>query len=47
MYAHAHWLPLPTLMALLTRLGFQRTELVEERAEANGSRVLVMAQRAR
>ena len=46
MYAHASWLTLETLMTLLQRLGFARTELVEERAERNGPRVLILARRA-
>jgi tRNA (mo5U34)-methyltransferase len=46
MYAHASWLTLETLMALLKRLGFVRSELIEERAERNGPRVLILAQRA-
>lgn len=46
MYSHASWLPLDTLLAVLQRLGFARTEVLEQRAERNGPRVLVMAQRA-
>jgi tRNA (mo5U34)-methyltransferase len=46
MYAHASWLTLDTLVALLQRLGFARTEVLEQRAERNGPRVLVMAHRA-
>jgi hypothetical protein len=46
MYAHASWLTLDTLLGLLQRLGFARTEVLERRAERNGPRVLVMAQRA-
>jgi hypothetical protein len=45
MYAHASWLTLDTLMALLHELGFTRTELVEQRVERNGPRVLIMARR--
>jgi hypothetical protein len=33
------------LMALLRELGFAHAELVEERAERNGPRVLIMARR--
>ena len=45
MYGHASWLTLETLMALLDDLGFSRTELIEQRAERNGPRVLIMAHR--
>lgn len=45
MYAHASWLTLQALMELLARLGFARTELVEQRAERNGPRVLIIARR--
>ena len=45
MYAHASWLTLETLVALLKDLGFARTEVLEQRAERNGPRVLIMAHR--
>ena len=45
MYAHASWLTLDTLMALLRELGFARTEVLEQRAERSGPRVLIMARR--
>jgi tRNA (mo5U34)-methyltransferase len=45
MYAHASWLTTDTLLSLLQRLGFARAEVLEQRAERNGPRVLIMAQR--
>jgi 2-polyprenyl-3-methyl-5-hydroxy-6-metoxy-1,4-benzoquinol methylase len=45
MHAHASWLTLEALMALLKGLGFARCEVVEQRAERNGPRVLIMAHR--
>jgi len=46
MYGHASWLTLDALIALLQRLGLRECQLVEERAERNGPRVLIMARRA-
>lgn len=45
MYDHAKWLPLDTLVQLLHDAGFPSVELVEERAERNGPRVLILAAR--
>ncbi|HVL06279.1 MAG TPA: methyltransferase domain-containing protein [Acidimicrobiales bacterium] len=45
MYDHAKWLPLGTLTGLLTDAGFTTVDVVEERAERNGPRVLVLASR--
>jgi 2-polyprenyl-3-methyl-5-hydroxy-6-metoxy-1,4-benzoquinol methylase len=45
MHAHASWLTLEALVALLKGLGFARCDLVEQRAERNGPRVLIMAHR--
>ena len=45
MYDHAKWLPLDTLVALLGEAGFDEVEVVEERAERNGPRVLILASR--
>ena len=46
MHSHASWLTLDDLMAVLKGLGFGRCELVEQRAERNGPRVLIMAHRS-
>jgi hypothetical protein len=43
MYDHAKWLTLSTLTELLRRAGFATIEVVEERAERNGPRVLLFA----
>ena len=45
MHGHASWLTLDDLMALLNGLGFARCELLEQRAERNGPRVLIIAHR--
>jgi len=45
MYPHASWLTLDGLMSTLQAVGFGRCDLVEERAERNGPRVLIMARR--
>lgn len=45
MSSHAKWLPLDTVRALLAETGFPRVEIVEERAERNGARVLLFAER--
>jgi tRNA (mo5U34)-methyltransferase len=44
-YDHAKWLPLATIVNLLGRAGFSNVDVVEERAEANGPRVLILADR--
>jgi 2-polyprenyl-3-methyl-5-hydroxy-6-metoxy-1,4-benzoquinol methylase len=46
-YDHAKWLPLATIVGLLGRAGFDSVDVVEERAEANGPRVLIFAGRDR
>ena len=45
MYDHAKWLPLETLVRLLQDAGFSSVDVVEERAERNGPRVLILAGR--
>ena len=45
MYDHAKWFPLDTLVSLLREAGFADVEVVEERAERNGPRVLILAAR--
>lgn len=45
MYATAKWLLLDDLVALLRQLGFSKVDVVEDRAERNGPRVLLMAER--
>jgi hypothetical protein len=45
MYDHAKWLPLDTLVRLLQEAGFSSVDVVEERAERNGPRVLILAGR--
>ena len=45
MYDHAKWLPLDTLTGLLGEVGFTSVDVVEERAERNGPRVLILASR--
>lgn len=42
---HAKWLSLETLRAVLTDAGFDRIEVIEERDERNGPRVLLLAAR--
>lgn len=46
MYDHAKWLTLETLTALLQVAGFAEVEVAERRAERNGPRALIYAQRA-
>lgn len=46
MYDHAKWLTLPTIRELLSDAGFPRVQIVEERAERNGPRVLLFASRS-
>jgi hypothetical protein len=45
MYDHAKWLPLDTLTGLLGDAGFSAVDVIEQRAERNGPRVLILAQR--
>lgn len=45
MYDHACWMRLSDLLILLRELGFAHTRVHEERAERNGPRVLIFAQR--
>lgn len=45
MYPIAHWLLLDDLVAILEEQGFPAVEIVEERAERNGPRVLLVARR--
>lgn len=45
MYDHAKWLRLDDIIALLRRAGFSSVEVVERRAERNGPRALIFAQR--
>lgn len=45
MYDHAKWLLLSDLTALLKECGFSHVELIEERAERNGPRVLLFARK--
>lgn len=46
MYDHAKWLRLEDLIQVLKDAGFPEVEVVEERAERNGPRVLIMARKA-
>lgn len=43
MYDHAKWLTLPAIVELLELAGFAHVTVVEERAERNGPRVLLVA----
>jgi 2-polyprenyl-3-methyl-5-hydroxy-6-metoxy-1,4-benzoquinol methylase len=43
MYDHSKWLLLGDIISLLKQAGFERIEIVEERAERNGPRVLLFA----
>jgi tRNA (mo5U34)-methyltransferase len=43
MYDHAKWLRLEDMVALLREAGFREVEIVEKRAERNGPRVLLFA----
>jgi len=43
MYDHAKWLPLPTILMLLERAGFDRVLKVEPRMGTQGPRVLILA----
>lgn len=45
MYDHARWLTLDGLISVLKELGFARVDVVEKRAERNGSRVRLFAAR--
>ncbi len=45
MYDHAKWLTLDAIRSLLTEAGLPRIEVVEERRERNGPRVLLFALR--
>jgi tRNA (mo5U34)-methyltransferase len=45
MLSEAKWLPLPVLTDALQLAGFGTVDVVEERAERNGSRVLLFAER--
>jgi tRNA (mo5U34)-methyltransferase len=45
MYDHAKWLPVDTLVGLLGDAGFTSVDVIEERAERNGPRVLILAGR--
>ena len=45
MYEHAKWLTLDGITELLVRAGFSDVDVVEERAERNGARVLLVAGR--
>lgn len=45
MYSTAKWLLLDDMIGLLKGLGFSRVDVVEDRAERNGPRVLLMAER--
>ena len=45
LYPHSKWLPLDTIVALLKESGFGRVDVVERRAERNGPRVLLFAER--
>jgi tRNA (mo5U34)-methyltransferase len=45
MYDHAKWLLLDDLKSVLSDAGFGRIEVIEERDERNGPRILLLAQR--
>jgi hypothetical protein len=45
MHDHAKWMPLDTLVNLLRRAGFSSVDVVEERMDSNGPRVLIVAGR--
>jgi hypothetical protein len=45
MYDHSKWLTLESIQAILGEAGFPKFEVVEIRAERNGPRVLLFAQR--
>jgi tRNA (mo5U34)-methyltransferase len=45
MYDTAKWLLLDDLIGLLREGGFSRVDVVEDRAERNGARILIMAER--
>lgn len=47
MQDHARWLTLETIRELLGRGGFGSIEVVQQRQERNGARVLIFAERAR
>ncbi|BAY81015.1 tRNA (mo5U34)-methyltransferase [Calothrix parasitica NIES-267] len=46
MYDYAKWLKLDDIVSLLKESGFNQVEIVEQRNERNGSRVLLMAQKS-
>ena len=45
MYDHAKWLLLEDIVAVLKEAGFNQVEIVERRAEPNGSRALIFARK--
>lgn len=45
MYDHAKWLLLDDLKGVLSDCGFRKVEVLEERSERNGPRVLLLAQK--
>jgi len=45
MYDHAKWLLLEDIKGVLSQCGFSRINLLEERTERNGPRILMLAQR--
>lgn len=45
MYDHSKWLLLEDIVACLKEAGFTKVDIVEERAERNGPRVLLFAER--
>ena len=45
MYPTSRWLVLEELVSLLKELGFARVDVVEDRAERNGNRTLIIAER--
>lgn len=47
MYDHAKWLTLETISEVLRNAGFDRIDIVEKRAERNGPRVMLFAERGR
>jgi hypothetical protein len=45
-YRHSKWLRLDDIVATLELSGFDKVEIVETRAERNGPRVLIVAERS-
>jgi len=45
MYDHSKWLRLEDIMNVLRIAGFRNVNVIEERQERNGPRVLLMAER--